>query len=301
MNKFDYIVNPNTGRKVNINTRLGKKILQNYKNINQMGGLGLSLKKKKSEEVVSNEEPIETTEEIPKKKSLGKKIRQGARNKIANIRNKSAEFERKSPKAAMALKMATTGAAKAALGILPGGKLIASGVSTLGKFAGQELYKRSPKAREQWWKHHLSSGNWQRNRDKAILEFETLDHDNSGTINKEEFLLSIPGMYHPDSNEALLLKERIEEKEKRAREGTTSIQTEEEINSQLERERRLLEDAVDKFKITKKGEEGEAVQKAISKFKLHKKSSEEEQEGGAPKKKSKSRRKSSNKKTKKKR
>lgn len=301
MNKFDYIVNPDTGRKVNINTRLGKKILQNYKNINQMGGLGLSLKKKKSEEVVSNEEPIDTTEEISKKKSLGKKIRQGARNKIANIRNKSAEFERKSPKAAMALKMATTGAAKAALGIVPGGKLIASGVSTLGKFAGQELYKRSPKAREQWWKHHLSSGNWQRNRDKAILEFETLDHDNSGTINKEEFLLSIPGMYHPDSNEALLLKERIEEKEKRSREGTTSIQTEEEINSQLERERRLLEDAVDKFKITKKGEEGEAVQKAISKFKLHKKSSEEGQEGGAPKKKSKSRRKSSNKKTKKKR
>ena len=44
-------------------------------------------------------------------------------------------------------------------------------------------------------------------------------------------------MYHPDSNEALLLKERIEEKEKRSREGTTSIQTEEEINAQLDRER----------------------------------------------------------------
>ena len=44
MNKFDYIVNPTTGRKVNVNTRLGKNILLNYKNINQMGGLGLPFK-----------------------------------------------------------------------------------------------------------------------------------------------------------------------------------------------------------------------------------------------------------------
>ena len=31
MNKFDYIVNPDTGRKVNINTRLGKKFYKTTK------------------------------------------------------------------------------------------------------------------------------------------------------------------------------------------------------------------------------------------------------------------------------
>ena len=36
MSKFDFIINPTTGRKVNINTRLGKTILQNYKNLNQI-------------------------------------------------------------------------------------------------------------------------------------------------------------------------------------------------------------------------------------------------------------------------
>ena len=70
MSKFDFIINPTTGRKVNINTRLGKTILQNYKNLNQIGGLGFPMKKKKAEEVVSNEDSAETIEETPKKKSL---------------------------------------------------------------------------------------------------------------------------------------------------------------------------------------------------------------------------------------
>jgi len=257
MSKFDFIVNPATGRKVNVNTRLGRNILQNYKNINQMGGLALPFKKNVSQETVVNEEPVvneETvvneepiaseTEQKPKKKSLAKKIRQGARKKMANIQNKAAEFERKSPKAAMALKMATKGAAKAALGIIPGGKLVASGASAIGKVASQQIYKRSPGARNQWWKNHLSSGNWQRNRDKAVLEFDLLDHDDSGTINKEEFLLSIPGMYHPDSDEAQLLRDRLKEKEKREREGKTTVKSAHEIHAQLNEEKKLLDESV---------------------------------------------------------
>ncbi len=245
MNKFDYIVNPTTGRKVNVNTRLGKNILLNYKNINQMGGLGLPFKKKASQETVVNEEPNTLeTEEKPKKKSLAKKIRQGARKKMADIQNKAAEFERKSPKAAMVLKMATKGAAKAALGIVPGGKLIASGASAIGKVASKQIYKRSPGARNQWWKNHLSSGNWQRNRDKAVLEFDLLDHDDSGTINKEEFLLSIPGMHHPDSDEAQLLRDRLKEKEKLEKEGKTTVQTADEIHAQLNEEKKLLDQSV---------------------------------------------------------
>ena len=70
--------------------------------------------------------------------------------------DKAAEFEKKSPKAAMALKMATKGAAKAAIGIVPGGKLISSGAAAIGKVASQQIYKRSPAARNQWWKNHLS-------------------------------------------------------------------------------------------------------------------------------------------------
>ena len=247
MNKFDFIVNPTTGRKVNLNTRLGKTILQNYKNINQMGGLGLPMKKK-TKEIDSNEESVDTTEDNPKKKSLAKRIRQGARKKMAQIQNKAAEFERKSPKAAMALKMATKGAAKTALSIVPGGKLVASGAAALGKVASQQIYKRSPAARNQWWKNHLSSGNWQRNRDKAELEFDILDHDDSGNINKEEFLLSIPGMYHPDSDEAQLLRDRLKEREKRKRESKTNIQTTEEINQQLSQEKRLLDESLQQNK-----------------------------------------------------
>ena len=246
MSKFDFIINPTTGRKVNINTRLGKTILQNYKNLNQIGGLGFPMKKKKAEEVVSNEDSAETIEETPKKKSLAKKIRQGARKKMAQIQNKAAEFEKKSPKAAMALKMATKGAAKAAIGIVPGGKLVASGAAAIGKVASQQIYKRSPAARNQWWKNHLSSGNWQRNRDKAELEFDLLDHDNSGTINKEEFLLSIPGMYHPDSEEAKLLRERAVEKEKRQRESKTNTQSVEEINEKLSKEKKVLDESIQK-------------------------------------------------------
>tara|TARA_Y100000389_G_scaffold92264_1_gene88881 strand:+ start:4070 stop:4933 length:864 start_codon:yes stop_codon:yes gene_type:complete len=245
MNKFDYIVNPTTGKKVNVNTRLGKNILLNYKNINQMGGLGLPFKKKATKETVVNEEPNTLeAEEKPKKKSLAKKIRQGARKKMADIQNKAAEFERKSPKAAKILKMATKGAAKAALGIVPGGKLIASGASAIGKVASKQIYKRSPGARNQWWKNHLSSGNWQRNRDKAVLEFDLLDHDDSGTINKEEFLLSIPGMHHPDSDEAQLLKDRLKEKEKLEKEGKTTVQSADEIHAQLNEEKKLLDESV---------------------------------------------------------
>ena len=253
MSKFDFIVNPATGRKVNVNTRLGRNILQNYKNINQMGGLALPFKKKVSQESVVNEETVVNTEPIaseteekPKKKSLAKKLRQGARKKMANIQNKAAEFERKSPKAAMALKMATKGAAKAALGIIPGGKLVASGASAIGKVASQQIYKRSPGARNQWWKNHLSSGNWQRNRDKAVLEFDLLDHDDSGTINKEEFLLSIPGMHHPDSEEAQLLRDRLKEKEKLEREGKTTVQSADEIQAQLNEQKKLLDESVKK-------------------------------------------------------
>ena len=245
MNSFDYIVNPTTGKKVNVNTRLGKNILLNYKNINQMGGLGFPFKKKATQETVVNEEPNTLeAEEKPKKKSLAKKIRQGARKKMADIQNKAAEFEKKSPKAAKILKMATKGAAKAALGIVPGGKLIASGASAIGKVASKQIYKRSPGARNQWWKNHLSSGNWQRNRDKAVLEFDLLDHDDSGTINKEEFLLSIPGMHHPDSDEAQLLKDRLKEKEKLEKEGKTTVQSADEIHAQLNEEKKLLDESV---------------------------------------------------------
>ena len=146
----------------------------------------------------------------------------------------------------MALKMATKGAAKTALSIVPGGKLVASGAAAIGKVASQQIYKRSPAARNQWWKNHLSSGNWQRNRDKAELEFDLLDHDDSGTINKEEFLLSIPGMYHPDSEEAKLLRERAVEKEKRQRESKTNIQSVEEINEKLSEEKRVLDESIQK-------------------------------------------------------
>ena len=210
-----------------------------------MGGLGLPFKKKATQETVVNEEPNTLeAEEKPKKKSLAKKIRQGARKKMADIQNKAAEFEKKSPKAAKILKMATKGAAKAALGIVPGGKLIASGASAIGKVASKQIYKRSPGARNQWWKNHLSSGNWQRNRDKAVLEFDLLDHDDSGTINKEEFLLSIPGMHHPDSDEAQLLKDRLKEKEKLEKEGKTTVQSADEIHAQLNEEKKLLDESV---------------------------------------------------------
>ena len=38
MENFNYIVNPTTNRKVNINTRLGKSIINKYKKITQLGG-----------------------------------------------------------------------------------------------------------------------------------------------------------------------------------------------------------------------------------------------------------------------
>ena len=141
----------------------------------------------------------------------------------------------------MALKMATKGAAKTALGIVPGGKLIASGVATAGQVASKQIYKRSASARNQWWKNHLQSGKWQRLRDKAELEYDLLDHDNSGKITKEEYLLSIPGMFHPDSDEAKILRERQELKEKKLREGTTELKSQEEIESDLEISRKQLE------------------------------------------------------------
>ena len=50
---------------------------------------------------------------------------------------------------------------------------------------------------------------WQRLRDKAELEYDLLDHDNSGKITKEEYLLSIPGMFHPDSDEAKILRDKF--------------------------------------------------------------------------------------------
>ena len=46
MSKFDFIVNPATGRKVNVNTRLGQTVLKNYKDINQMGGVNMPFGRK---------------------------------------------------------------------------------------------------------------------------------------------------------------------------------------------------------------------------------------------------------------
>ena len=240
MSSFNYIINPTNGRKVNVKTKLGRNIIEKYKNITQRGGLNMPFKKKPKEnkitEVVipaAREENGVVNEEKPQKKSLVKKLRQGARKKIANIQYKAAEFERSSPKAAKLLKMATKGVVKTTLGVIPGGKLIASGAAAVGKIASQQIYKRSPAARNQWWKHHLSSGNWQRNKDKAVLEFDLLDHDDSGTINEKEYLLSIEGMYHPDSSEAQLLKDVIKERKDRVKEGKTVIQPHDEINSAL--------------------------------------------------------------------
>lgn len=250
MSSFDYIINPTNGRKVNVKTRLGRNIIEKYKNITQRGGLKLPFKKKPKENKINevaiavsgkeNEVAIavsgkenEIVKETTPKKSLVKKIRQGARKKIANIQNKAAEFERNSPTSAKILKMATKGIVKTTLGVIPGGKLIASGTAAVGKIASQQIYKRSPAARNQWWKHHLSSGNWQRNKDKAVLEFDLLDHDDSGTINEKEYLLSIEGMYHPDSSEAQLLKDVIKERKERGKKGKTVIQSHDEINSAL--------------------------------------------------------------------
>ena len=63
-----------------------------------MGGLGLSLKKKKSEEVVSNEEPIDTTEEIPKRKVWEKKYAKEQETKLRILEINQLSLKEKVPK-----------------------------------------------------------------------------------------------------------------------------------------------------------------------------------------------------------
>ena len=53
-------------------------------------------------------------------------------------------------------------------------------------------------------------------------------------------------MYHPDSEEAKLLRERAVEKEKRQRESKTNIQSVEEINEKLSKEKKVLDESIQK-------------------------------------------------------
>ena len=221
MSKFDFIVNPATGRKVNVNTRLGQTILTNYKDINQVGGVNIPFGRKTITE--QEVEPISQEQVDVTPKPRKKTIKDKAKGAMAKIHHKAAEFERKSPKAAMALKAAGKGGVKAALGLIPGAKSVASGLYSIGRVASQQAFNKSRAVRDQWWEHHVASGNWQRNKDKAELQYSILDHDNSGHITKEEYLNSIPGMHHPDSEYSVYLKEKERIRAELTRKGSTDI------------------------------------------------------------------------------
>jgi hypothetical protein len=187
MSNFDYIVNPKTGRKVNINGKIGKKILTNYISTSQTGG------EDGGEQV---HQPLKT----PKYNK--------AMAVVAKMQHKAAEFERKSPKAAKLLKAAGKGGVKTVLGLVPGGKSIASGLFNVGKIASEQAFKRNRSVRDNWWKNHKESGTWQRNKNKAELQYSILDHDNNGFITREEYINSVPGMHHPDTHHTVMLKEK---------------------------------------------------------------------------------------------
>ena len=210
MSNFDYIVNPNTGRIVSINGAVGKKILNNY--IYQIGG----------------ESAIENTPELPvKKKGFGAK----ARSTFSKIKHKAAEFERTSPKVAKALTIVGKGGTKTVLGLIPGGKSIASGLFNVGKVASKEAFKRSRSVRDNWWENHNESGTWLRNKNKADLQYSILDHDNNGFITREEYMNSVPGMHHPDADDTIIIKEKEKIRAKLIQRGHHDIHTSEELHT----------------------------------------------------------------------
>lgn len=187
MSNFNYIVNPKTGRKVNINGKIGKKILTNYISTSQAGG------------EADDEEVYQPIKNPTSNKAMAV---------VAKMQNKAGEFSRKSPRAAKLLKAAGTGGIKTALELIPGGKSIASGLFNVGKIASEQAFKRNRSVRDRWWKNHKESGTWQRNKAKAELQYSILDHNNDGFITKKEYINSVPGMYHPDTHKTVMLKEK---------------------------------------------------------------------------------------------